>query len=83
MHKSRSPWRIWTLLLWLLLTLPVVAAVGWIALYEIRHADRVYEGVQADGIPLGGRTLDGAERTLRAGLPPFTGRRSRRGRGRS
>ncbi len=73
MHKRRSDWRIWLLLLWLLLTLPVVAAVGGIALYEIRHADRVYEGVQAGGVPLGGLTLDGAERTLRAGLPPFTG----------
>ena len=72
-QSHRSRWSTWLLLLWLLLALPALAAIGVIAQYEIRHADRIYEGIQAGGIPLGGLTLGGAERALRERLPPFTG----------
>ena len=48
-----------------------LAAIGW---YQYEHADRVYRGVTALGIDLGGMTAPEAERALRARAAELTAR---------
>ena len=51
----------------------VLAGVATLTLHELRYGDRVYEGVQVAGIPLGGLTIDEAADAIRDELTPFPG----------
>lgn len=69
---SRPRWGFWVFLLWTI-GLLALAAVGTVAVHEFRYGDRIYEGVRAAGIPLGGLTQDEAIRAVRDGLTPYPG----------
>jgi len=72
-HFSTRPrWGVWLFLL-LAVGLLTLAAVARVAAYELGHADRIYEGVQVAGIPLGGLTLDQAGAAIRHDLTPYPG----------
>ncbi len=65
--RSRSHWGIWVFAWWVIcLAAAVVVALPLI--YQLRYADRVYEGVYASGIALGGMTLDEATNVIRSEL---------------
>ena len=51
----------------------MVAGVATLTLHELRYDDRVYEGVEVAGIPLGGLTIDEAADVIRDELTPFPG----------
>ena len=68
----RPRWGIWVFLL-LAVGLLALVAVGTIAAVEFQYDNRVYEGIQVDGIPLGGLALDGATAAIRDGLTPYPG----------
>ena len=70
--SARSHWGIWLFLL-LVVGLIALTAVGAVAVYEFRYADRVYEGVRVAGIPLGGLTLEEATTAIHDGLTPYPG----------
>lgn len=69
---SRPRWGFWVFLLWTI-GLLALAAVGTVTVHEFRYSDRIYEGVRAAGIPLGGLTQDEAIRAVRDGLTPYPG----------
>jgi vancomycin resistance protein YoaR len=51
----------------------VLAATALLTVHELRYSNRVYEGVQVAGIPLGGLTIEEAADAVRDGLTPFPG----------
>ena len=51
----------------------MLAGVATLTLHELRYGDRVYEGVEVAGIPLGGLTIDEAADAIRDELTPFPG----------
>ena len=51
----------------------VLTAVAMLTVHEFRYGDRVYDGVQIAGMPLGGLTIDEATATIRDGLTPYPG----------
>jgi len=63
-------WQGW-LVLWLAIGLAALAGVSVVAAYEFRHLDRVYDGVQVEGIRLDGLTLDESIQAIEDGLTPF------------
>ena len=69
---SRPGSNIWV---FFLLTIGVLtlAAVATLTLHELHYGNRVYEGVQVAGIPLGGLTIDEAVDAIRDELTPFPG----------
>ena len=69
---SRPGSNIWVLFL-LTIGVLTLAAVATLTLHELRYGNRVYEGVQVVGIPLGGLTLDEAADVIRDELTPFPG----------
>ena len=68
----RKRWGIWLFFL-ILLELLALAGIGAIASYELRYADRVNEGVQVAGIPLGGLSLEATQRLIETELTPYPG----------
>jgi vancomycin resistance protein YoaR len=64
-------WGIW-IVVWWVICLAVAAVAAVPVVYQFRYADRIYEGVEVAGIPLGGLTLDEATKLLRSRLaiPP-------------
>jgi vancomycin resistance protein YoaR len=69
---SRPRFDSWVLFL-LILGVLALAGVAALTLHELRYSDRIYEGVQVAGIPLGGLTIDEAADVIRDGLTPFPG----------
>ena len=69
---SRPRFDIWVFFL-LAIGVLVLAGVATLTLHELRYGDRVYEGVEVAGIPLGGLTIDEAADAIRDGLTPFPG----------
>lgn len=63
------------IVLFLALVVGVLAltAVGAVAGYQWRYSDRIYEGVDSAGLPLGGLTLDEATEAIRSALSPYPG----------
>ncbi len=61
------------LLLALIVGVLTLAAVTAVAAYQWQYRDRIYEGVFAAGVPLGGMTLDEATQALQAALNPYPG----------
>lgn len=57
-------WGVW-IGAWWAICLAVAAITAVPVAYQFRYADRIYEGVEVEGIPLGGLTLDEATRLLR------------------
>jgi vancomycin resistance protein YoaR len=60
-------WGVW-IVAWWVLCLAVAAVAAIPVAYQFRYADRIYEGVEVAGIPLGGLTLDEATKLLRGRL---------------
>ena len=69
---SRPRSNIWVFFL-LAIGVLMLAGVATLTLHELRYGDRVYEGVEVAGIPLGGLTIDEAADAIRDGLTPFPG----------
>jgi vancomycin resistance protein YoaR len=70
--RSRPRWGIWLFFL-LLAGLFTLAALAGAFAYEYRYADRIYEGVQVAGIPLGNMSLEEATAAIKDGLTPYPG----------
>ena len=72
MAARRARWGFW---LWpvLLVGLLALAAASAVTLYELNYAGRIYPGVQVAGIPLGGLTLDEAQKAVQDELTPYPG----------
>ncbi len=70
---TRSPRRAFWLFLIILFEIVIFGAVGTIAFYQYRFAERVYEGVSVAGIPLSGMSLDATQRLLDSELTPYPG----------
>jgi vancomycin resistance protein YoaR len=51
----------------------LLVLVGGVAAFEWQHQDRVFPGVSAAGIPLGGMTLDEAAAAISDALTPYPG----------
>ena len=69
---SRPRSSIWVFFL-LAIGVLMLAGVATLTLHELRYGDRVYEGVEVAGIPLGGLTIDEAADAIRDELTPFPG----------
>jgi len=69
---SRPRSNIWVFLL-LAIGVLMLAGVATLTLHELRYGDRVYEGVEVVGIPLGGLTIDEAADAIGDELTPFPG----------
>ena len=69
---SRPRFDIWVFFL-LACGVLALAAVAALTLHELRYGNRVYEGVEVAGIPLGGLTIDEAADAIRDGLTPYPG----------
>ena len=70
--RRHGRWGAWLFLL-LSVGLLALAAAGAVAVFEYRYVDRIYPGVQAAGIPLGGMTLSAADAAIADGLTPYPG----------
>ncbi len=68
----RRHWGVWLFFL-LVAGLSALVALGGLFAYEYRHADRVYRGVRAGSIPLGGLTFEEAIAAIEEGLTPYPG----------
>jgi len=70
--RTRRRWGIWLFFVLVAGLFALVALAGALA-YEYRYADRIYEGVQVAGIPLGGMSLEEATAAIQDGLTPYPG----------
>jgi vancomycin resistance protein YoaR len=70
--RSRPRWGIWLFFVLATGLFALVAMAGALA-YEYRYADRIYEGVQVAGIPLGSMSLEQASAAIKDGLTPYPG----------
>jgi vancomycin resistance protein YoaR len=53
----------------------VLGVVGAVAAFEYRFTGRIYEGVTVAGIPLGGMSVEAAERQIEEEMTPYPGER--------
>ncbi len=70
--RSRLRWGP-VIFLWWVICLAAAAVVAVPVIYQLRYADRIYEGVRVSGIPLGGLTVDEAAIAIRDGFTPYRG----------
>jgi vancomycin resistance protein YoaR len=70
--RSRPRWGIWLFFVLAAGLFALVALAGALA-YEYHYADRIYEGVQVAGIPLGGMSQEQAIAAIQDGLTPYPG----------
>ena len=76
-RRSGFRWGIW-IVGWWAICLAAAAIIAAPLVYQLRYANRIYEGVTVAGIPLGGLTLDEATKLLHgrsatlAGAAPIT-----------
>jgi hypothetical protein len=68
----RSRRALWLFLI-ILLEIVVLGVVGAVAAFEYRFTERVYEGVSVAGIPLGGMSLEEAQRRIEEEMTPYPG----------
>jgi vancomycin resistance protein YoaR len=57
----------------ILLEIILLGVVGGVAAFEYRFIERVYEGVTVAGIPLGGMSLEAAQRRIEEEMTPYPG----------
>lgn len=65
--RSGRGWGVWVFAWWVV-CLAIAAVIAAPLAYQLRYADRVYEGVYVSDVALGGLTLDEATTAIRNGL---------------
>ncbi len=63
-RRAGFRWGVW-IAVWWAVCLAAAAIIAAPVVYQFRYADRIYEGVEVEGIPLGGLTLGEATTLLR------------------
>jgi vancomycin resistance protein YoaR len=59
--------------MWWMICLAAAAVLAVPVIYQVQHADRIYEGVQVAGIELDGLTLDEAMQAIHDRFTPYPG----------